>query len=106
LVAAGTAKRAAFTMEGCATGAGDIISRMRFAYPGYVVMACCMGPGQGTLLRPIHVRVREIDHFKQINDTCGHEAGDQVLRHFTDVLRDCCRKSDVLVRWGGEAFFG
>jgi predicted signal transduction protein with EAL and GGDEF domain len=69
-------------------------------------MACCRGPGQGILLRPIHVRVREIDHFRLINDTCGHEAGDLALMYFTDVLRDCCRKSEVLVRWGGENSFG
>ena len=46
----------------------------------------------------------DLDHFKEINDTCGHAAGDQVLSIFADVTRECLRVGDVLGRWGGEEF--
>ena len=46
----------------------------------------------------------DLDHFKAINDTCGHAAGDQVLSTFADVSRECLRGGDILGRWGGEEF--
>jgi diguanylate cyclase (GGDEF)-like protein len=46
----------------------------------------------------------DIDHFKEVNDTYGHDAGDAVLRHFADLLRECVRVEDIVVRWGGEEF--
>jgi diguanylate cyclase (GGDEF)-like protein len=46
----------------------------------------------------------DIDHFKQINDRHGHDAGDEVLRRFAAVIRNVVRSSDKLVRWGGEEF--
>ena len=46
----------------------------------------------------------DIDHFKQINDNYGHDAGDVVLTKFADALRDVCRKMDTAARWGGEEF--
>lgn len=46
----------------------------------------------------------DIDHFKQINDTFGHAAGDLVLVQMAELLGTVFRKTDYLIRWGGEEF--
>jgi diguanylate cyclase (GGDEF)-like protein len=46
----------------------------------------------------------DLDHFKRVNDSYGHAAGDRVLRAFADAVRECVRAVDVLVRRGGEEF--
>lgn len=53
---------------------------------------------------PLGLIFIDIDHFKKINDTLGHEAGDEVLRQFSNVLLDCTRDSDIVARYGGEEF--
>lgn len=46
----------------------------------------------------------DVDHFKQVNDQYGHSAGDAVLVQMSQRLRQVCRESDHVVRWGGEEF--
>ncbi|MFA7346771.1 MAG: diguanylate cyclase [Desulfurivibrionaceae bacterium] len=46
----------------------------------------------------------DADHFKQINDTYGHEAGDAVLKMISTTAQEQCRQSDILGRYGGEEF--
>ncbi|MBF0146549.1 MAG: diguanylate cyclase [Magnetococcales bacterium] len=53
---------------------------------------------------PISVILGDIDYFKKINDTYGHQVGDDVLRKFAKVLRENVRIEDIVARWGGEEF--
>lgn len=44
----------------------------------------------------------DIDHFKKVNDTYGHKAGDEVLKYVAKIILDSVRKTDLVCRWGGE----
>lgn len=50
------------------------------------------------------IYIFDLDHFKQINDHYGHDAGDAVLVEFSKRLKDAIRETDLLTRWGGEEF--
>jgi two-component system cell cycle response regulator len=53
---------------------------------------------------PLTLMILDIDHFKQVNDTYGHDCGDEVLKGFADRLRGIIRGGDLLCRLGGEEF--
>ena len=54
--------------------------------------------------QPLGLLLADVDHFKAINDTFGHLAGDDVLCRIAQVLNACVRKSDVACRLGGDEF--
>lgn len=54
--------------------------------------------------RPVSVILFDLDHFKRVNDTFGHEVGDYVLKEVAGLMAQCLRAGDVLGRWGGEEF--
>ncbi len=53
---------------------------------------------------PISLALLDIDNFKKLNDTLGHQAGDQALIHLTTVIKDALRPTDAVARYGGEEF--
>jgi diguanylate cyclase (GGDEF)-like protein/PAS domain S-box-containing protein len=58
----------------------------------------------GRSRRSYALAIVDLDHFKQVNDTYGHAAGDSVLRSVAETLRSSVRESDWVGRWGGEEF--
>lgn len=78
------------------TGIGN---RRRFDLDLAAAMALSMDPG-----RPFSLVLADIDHFKSINDTFGHEIGDEVLRETARRLRSGVRQSDRVARIGGDEF--
>jgi diguanylate cyclase (GGDEF)-like protein len=53
---------------------------------------------------PLSLAIMDLDHFKRVNDSAGHEAGDRVLQAFAELLRDNTRRGDHFFRFGGEEF--
>jgi diguanylate cyclase (GGDEF)-like protein len=53
---------------------------------------------------PVSLLMLDLDHFKRVNDTFGHLAGDDVLKAFAQLVHSCLRKEDLLARYGGEEF--
>lgn len=54
--------------------------------------------------RDLTVVMADIDHFKQVNDCCSHQTGDEVITAVGRILRETCRMIDVVARYGGEEF--
>lgn len=54
--------------------------------------------------RPISVMMLDLDHFKSVNDSLGHDAGDLVLIHAAKIMKKCARATDIPCRLGGEEF--
>jgi diguanylate cyclase (GGDEF)-like protein len=58
----------------------------------------------GRIGKPVGLMIFDLDHFKQVNDTHGHDVGDEVLRSVANCLKDMTRYHDVVSRMGGEEF--
>jgi putative two-component system response regulator len=54
--------------------------------------------------RPLSIAMVDVDHFKEINDTLGHDAGDAILRRVSGILREQTRGTDAVCRFGGDEF--
>ena len=54
--------------------------------------------------RELSLVLFDIDHFKQINDSSGHAAGDTVLSSFAEILKSTARAADIICRYGGDEF--
>jgi diguanylate cyclase (GGDEF)-like protein len=53
---------------------------------------------------PVSCVMFDIDHFKDVNDTHGHQVGDVVIKDISDLVRSLCRQEDALIRYGGEEY--
>lgn len=83
--------------------ATDILTglRNRRAFKEFAEMELKRAGRYGT---PLSLVMFDLDHFKQINDTFGHHAGDEVLVHVALLIGERIRASEILARWGGEEF--
>lgn len=54
--------------------------------------------------RALSIVMADVDHFKAVNDRCGHQIGDLALKRIAGILRDNCRETDWVARYGGEEF--
>src|SRR5438874_10972704 len=64
----------------------------------------CLMERRQLIVRHTVVLLLDLDHFKQVNDSFGHDAGDYVLRSIADLFRNSFRGSDIYCRYGGEEF--
>lgn len=80
-------------------GLTGLSNRRHFRARSEAMLALCAQRG-----RPVSVLLFDLDHFKQINDQCGHSSGDWVLREVAKVGRRHCREGDLYGRIGGEEF--
>ena len=53
---------------------------------------------------PLSLIILDVDHFKDVNDTYGHQKGDEILIAFASLLKKACRTNDIAARYGGEEF--
>ncbi len=53
---------------------------------------------------PIGLIMADSNGLKLVNDTYGHKVGDEMLKHTAEVLRNSCRREDIISRWGGDEF--
>ena len=54
---------------------------------------------------PLSLIVGDVDMLKVVNDIFGHDEGDKLLKKISKIIKDCCRKEDIITRWGGDEFF-
>ena len=57
---------------------------------------------ESVLVKNFSIVIFDIDNFKKINDTHGHQTGDKVLKHLSEIISERIRDIDIAARWGGE----
>ena len=83
----------------------DLLNRQSFDYRFEQLLERCQrNPHRARIDSSPWLAVADIDHFKHINDSYGHPLGDEVLLHFSRLLRESFRTEDLLFRYGGEEF--
>ena len=76
-----------------------LYNRHQFSETLYAQISVAQGIGS-----PLGLLMIDVDNFKQVNDTYGHLAGDEILKAFSKIPEKCLRKADFIARYGGEEF--
>jgi len=76
-----------------------LYNRHQFSETLYAQISVAQGMGT-----PLGLLMIDVDNFKQVNDTYGHLAGDEILKAFSEIPEKCLRKADFIARYGGEEF--
>jgi len=71
---------------------------------GFEQMASQQIEQMGEKKVPLSLIVCDIDHFKKVNDNFGHDVGDQIIKEFGKIIKNSCRRTDIVARIGGEEF--
>lgn len=71
---------------------------------GFWPHANAVAEAASPVARPLSALMVDIDFFKVVNDTHGHDAGDKVLAEVAGIINDATRSQDIVARWGGEEF--
>ncbi len=84
----------------------DALTKAMTRRAGVEVLEVCyrMASIQGAPLSLLFVDLDDFSRFKSINDDYGHDAGDKVLQSAVSALKECIRRGDNIIRWGGEEF--
>ncbi|HEY0839678.1 MAG TPA: GGDEF domain-containing protein [Vulgatibacter sp.] len=82
-----------------ADGLTGLANRRAIRESGGRILDLCRRKG-----RPCALLMADLDHFKRLNDTLGHAAGDAALRHFAEIATEALGRDGLIGRWGGEEF--
>lgn len=74
------------------------------AFNRHKIQDLCIGTTNELEIKRASILLIDIDFFKKINDTYGHETGDVVLQNLVEIIKTYVRKTDYIIRWGGEEF--
>lgn len=74
------------------------------AFNRHKIQDLCIGTTNELEIKRASILLIDIDFFKKINDAYGHETGDVVLQNLVEIIKTYVRKTDYIIRWGGEEF--
>ncbi len=82
----------------------DMMTHLKFRHYFFTILTERIISYNKTQNSPISLIMGDIDHFKAVNDTYGHQAGDEVIKTISSIIRENLRQQDVGSRYGGEEF--